>query len=216
MVTLKKLIIASVLLAIFASTPIQAANPGDPITAINFGEYATFGGSTWRKARYYDHDSFVSSEQGYFIRLYDDSYVGAYGSSDVFATSTLATSTLPTFYTNMSDTNNIKSQVLTTSWSVASTNLSWTSPWKSSIPGSPINTLYYSGKIAVPSVWEVANNSEIFGTATANYFWSRTPASASNGVWITISSSFFYGSYVSGYSYRVVPSLRLSSTQFLT
>ena len=92
---------------------IHAANPGDPITAINFGEYATFGGSTWRKARYYDHTTFVSGEQGYFIRLYDNNYSAVYQPnspySNVFATSTLATSTLPTFYTNM--TNTVKSPI---------------------------------------------------------------------------------------------------------
>jgi len=213
MVNLKKLLIASALLIIFSSTQTYAANPGDSITAINFGEYATFGGSTWRKARYYDHDNFVSDEQGYFIRLYDDSYTSIYFSlyldpnANRFSTSFLSTSTLPTFYTNMTNTNNIKDAVLDANWSTgASTYVN------DLTPGTLASTSYYTSKVAIPSTWEVANNSEIFSTANANYFWLRTPrALSSSGAWYAMSSSYFKYVNVNN-TRRVVPGLRLSST----
>jgi len=209
MANLKKLIIASALLAIFSSTQIHAANPGDPITAINFGEYASFGGSIWQKARYYDHDNFISTEQGYFIRHYDNNYVGAYhASSNVFATSTLETSILSTFYANMANTNNIKTAISDTNWSTgASTYVN------GSTPGILDKTSYHISKIAIPSTWEVANNSEIFSAATPNFFWLRTlNATYSYAVWLALSSTSFTSVTVVNREYRVLPSLKLLST----
>ena len=188
------------------STLVFAANSGDSVSSINFGEYASFGSSTWQKARHYDHTTLISEEQGYFVRLYDGSYTTSYHtSSNVFVTSSLATTILPEFFNNMTDDNNIKSAILDTNWSTGEGN--WVS---SSSPGMLSTTSYYAGKIAVPSSWEVANNSEVFST-NSGWFWTRTPNGLnSNNMIEGNSPNSFYNWGVSGNS-SVRPSLRLAS-----
>ncbi len=175
---------------------IEAANIGDFIAEINYGEYISFASSVWRKARYYNNTTFISDEQGYFIKTYDNSYVGEYNSvaSNTFSSSSLANTTLVNFYNNLID--NHKELILTTNWD---------------------STVLFS-KIGVPSLTEVINNNIVFSSPTSNWFWTRTPISGTSGlIWLARAYNSTQGGppydIINNYyqMHRIVPSFRLSN-----
>lgn len=120
---------------------VPAATAGSALSAIAFGEYATFAGQTWQKARYYTSTSVTSGtydelanlayqngENGYFVMNYDtnllskfDTTYNACTSSDSGYSNLAAANTMPktltNFYTNtLTDTDGIKEKILTTNW----------------------------------------------------------------------------------------------------
>lgn len=199
----KKLIIISIILAalIFRGyNNVLAANPGDTLDKITIGEYVSFGGSVWRKARYYQHDQHVTNEHGYFIRLFDGGWTSQYHpTSNNFATSTINTVALSNFYNSITNDHDMKYAIRNNSWFVTDQL------------GGGTNRIY-TGKVALPSYHEVYNNTLIFGTPTSPYFWTRTPNATNNAAVYVFASSYTNSiSMVHHSIYAVLPSVRLST-----